>query len=282
MTMAGAPNIVHWWRRGIPGTLAAAPVVLVLLVTMAIVPTLARFSESDTIKMMNLLGVLKSTTLPADNPMTRPEVRSAAELAIAGRYGQMIRDDSFWESGIVRSLAPEYRSFAEEILKRHPDVAGDLLAEAEKTLSAAREEQERLRGGVRRERSIVDLSGVIISTVTAFMLALVLVVCAISALLLPGGIVSRNLGLAAVTRSGREISRARSLVRVLVAGLPAIVWFVYLAFSPRVQGFVPAPPRPITATVITLSVLGIGLVWTAVRRTRGPHDLLTGTWVVPG
>jgi uncharacterized RDD family membrane protein YckC len=281
MTMAGAPNYVHWWRRGIPGTLAAAPVVLVLLVTMIIVPTLARFSESETIKMMNLLGVLQSTTLQADNPMTRPEVRNAAELAIAGRYGQMIRDESFWESGIVRSLAPEYRSFAEDILKRHPDVSAAQLAEAENTVSAAREELERLRGGLRREPSIVKLGDMIISTVTALTVALVLVVCAISALLLPGGLVSRNLGLAAVTRSGREISRARSLVRVLVAGLPAIVWFVYLAFSPRVQGFVPVPPRPIIATVVTLSVLGIGLVWTAVRRTRGPHDLLTGTWVVP-
>ena len=64
-----------------------------------------------------------------------------------------------------------------------------------------------------------------------------------------------------------------------MAGLPAIVWFVYLAVSPRVQGCVPTPPRPITATLVTVGVLAIGLVWTVVRRTRGPHDLLTGTWV---
>ena len=100
-------------------------------------------------------------------------------------------------------------------------------------------------------------------------------------MLVPGGLVSRNLGLATVTRSGQEISRARSVARVLAAGLPGIIWLVYLAFSPRVQGFVPTPPRPITATLVTVGVLALGLVWTAIRRTRGPHDLLTGTWVVP-
>jgi uncharacterized RDD family membrane protein YckC len=66
-----------------------------------------------------------------------------------------------------------------------------------------------------------------------------------------------------------------------VAGLPGIVWFVYLAFSPKVQGWVPNPSRPLTAALVTVGVLAIGLVWTVVRRTRGPHDLLTGTWVVP-
>jgi len=281
LTMAGAPNCVHWWRRGVPGTLAAAPVALMLLVSVVIVPSLAKFQSSETIAMMNLLGSLQSTTLPADSPFRRSEVRSATEVAVAGRYGNMIRDDSFWESGIVRSFAAEYRSFAEDILKRHPDVSPAQLAEAEKTVDAAREEQDRLRGSPRKERSLIELSGVIISTLTALALALVIVVCLVSSLVVPGGLVFRNLGLAAVTRTGREISRARSAARVLVAGLPGIAWFAYLAFSPRVQGYVPTPSRPLTAIAITLSVLGIGFVWTAVRRTRGPHDLLTGTWVVP-
>jgi hypothetical protein len=130
-SMAGAPNYVHWWRRGIPGTLAAAPVVLMLVVTSVLVPALGRFQSSETMGMMNLLGVLQSTPR-ANNPMQRPEVRNAAELAIAGRYGPMIRDESFWQSGIVRSLAPEYRALAEDILKRHPEVSAAQLAEAEK------------------------------------------------------------------------------------------------------------------------------------------------------
>jgi hypothetical protein len=282
-TMAGAPNYVHWWRRGIPGTLAAAPVVLMLVVMAAIVPSLGRFAESETITMMNILGALKSTTLPATNPMSRPEVRSAAEIAIVGRYAHMIRDDAFWQSGVVQSLAPDYRPIAEDILKRHPDVSAAQIAAAEEIMKKAREErdeQNRARGR-RPQQSILGLSAVIISTVTALALTLVLVLCVVSSLLVPGGLVSRNLGLAAVTRSGREISRARSLARVLVAGLPGIVWFAYLASSPKVQGWVPNPSRPLTAALVTVGVLAIGLVWTVVRRTRGPHDLLTGTWVVP-
>jgi hypothetical protein len=119
------------------------------------------------------------------------------------------------------------------------------------------------------------------STITAAALALVLFVCVISSLVVPGGLVSRQVGLATVTRSGREITRVRSLMRTLVAGVPAIAWLVYLALSPRVQGFVPTPPNPITATLVTVGVFAVGLAWTIVRRTRGPHDLLTGTWVVP-
>ena len=67
----------------------------------------------------------------------------------------------------------------------------------------------------------------------------------------------------------------------VVAGSPALVWLTYLAFSPKVHGFVPTPPNPITGTLITLGVLAVGHWWTIARRTRGPHDLIAGTWVVP-
>jgi hypothetical protein len=127
----------------------------------------------------------------------------------------------------------------------------------------------------------VELSGVIVSTVTAGVLALVLVGLIVSSLVVPGGIASRQLGLATVTRTGKEITRAHSLARALVAGIPAMAWLTYLAFSPKVWGFVPTPPNPIAATLVTVGALGVGLAWTIVRRTRGPHDVLTGTWVVP-
>jgi len=105
--------------------------------------------------------------------------------------------------------------------------------------------------------------------------------CVLSSLLVPGGLVARQLGLATVTRSGREISRLHSVLRVLVAGLPAIVWLVYLALAPKIQGWVPTPPRPIAGTLVVVGVLALGLVWTIARRARGPHDVLLRTWVVP-
>jgi hypothetical protein len=54
-----------------------------------------------------------------------------------------------------------------------------------------------------------------------------------------------------------------------------------LAQAPRVQGFVPTPQFPLAATIVTVGVLALGALWTIVRRTRGPHDLLMRTWVVP-
>ena len=84
-----------------------------------------------------------------------------------------------------------------------------------------------------------------------------------------------------VTQSGREITRLRSLGRALFAMLPAIAWFVYLALAPKVQGFVPTPGAPLLSTTLTVGVLGLGALWTISRRTRGPHDVLLGTWVIP-
>ena len=278
LSMSAAPDDVHWWRRALPGMLAAAPVACALLVAVTLLPALARFASPETNEMMNLLGALKSTTLPAASPLREPEVRAAAELAVAGRYAHLIRDQEFWNAGIVRSLAPDYRRLAENILARHDVVSPAQLAAAEAILKDAR---ERPADGARVEQRTVELGGVIISTITASAMALVLLLCVVSSLLVPGGLVSRQVGLATVTRSGGEITRVRSLVRTLAAGLPAIAWLTYLALSPMVQRFVPVPPSPGTLTLLTVSVLAAGLAWTIVRRTRGPHDLLTGTWVVP-
>ena len=235
---------------------------------------------------MNLLGALRSTRPAANNPMRQPEVRAAAEIAVAGRYAHLIRDESFWSAGVVRGLAPQYRAFAEDILSRHPQVSPDELASAEAVLKDSRERFRPVAGGEaggsnapRPEQAIVALGGVIMTALTALALALVVGASLISALLIPGGLVSRQLGLATITASGREITRLRSAARAVVIWLPGIVWLTYLALSPKVQGFVPTPPRPITATLLTVGVLGIGLLWTIARR-RGPHDVLLGTWVV--
>ena len=97
----------------------------------------------------------------------------------------------------------------------------------------------------------------------------------------PGGVFTRMLGHAVIRGDGREIGRFLSLARVLVAWAPAIAWLLYLASSPRVQGFVPTPPNPTLGALVTLAALGIGAVFTIARPEQGPHDWLLGTWVVP-
>ena len=55
---------------------------------------------------------------------------------------------------------------------------------------------------------------------------------------------------------------------------------LYLAASPK-QGYFPTPPNPLVGIVLTLSALGLGAIITIARPSRGPHDWLLGTWVVP-
>ncbi len=115
----------------------------------------------------------------------------------------------------------------------------------------------------------------------AMALAPVLIASIMSSLIVPGGLLTRLLGHAVTTRRGAEIGRVRSLARVLVAWSPAITWLPYLASSPKVQGFVPTPPNPLLGTVLTLAAMAIGGALTIARPSRGPHDWLLGTWVVP-
>jgi hypothetical protein len=141
--MAAVPNHVQWWRRALPGALAATPVALMLLVGLAVVPSLTRFTTSETARMMNLLGALRSKTVTAaDNPFQRPEVRAAAR----GRHRRQLRRPHSQQRLLERRSRggrspPDYRPLAEEILNRYPDVSREQLTAAEAVLKEARERQ---------------------------------------------------------------------------------------------------------------------------------------------
>jgi hypothetical protein len=158
----------------------------------------------------------------------------------------------------------------------HARVSDDEVARASETLRA-----ELSRNRAPGSGDIMQVAGIIISALAAFSLGLVILCSLVSAVLVRGGIVTRLLGLAAVDWHGREIGRLRSLLRTALAWLPALVWLAYLGISPRVQGFVPTPNAPLVGMTITLVLLGAGAIWTIARPTRGPHDRLAGTWVVP-
>jgi hypothetical protein len=117
--------------------------------------------------------------------------------------------------------------------------------------------------------------------VAAITLLPVMLLTLLSSLVVPGGVVTRLLGNAVITGDGREIDPRLSMRRALVGWAPAIAWFVYLAASPKVQGFVPTPPNPLLGLAVTLGALAVGAALTIARPSRGPHDWLLGTWVVP-
>ena len=103
---------------------------------------------------------------------------------------------------------------------------------------------------------------------------LVSIVCGlISVLAVPGGLVTRALRHAVVSRDGREIGRARSAIRFLVAWSPALAWIACVGVpmfgEPRVS-----PDVAIVLGSLAFLLMAAGVAWTIADsrpRTARPH-----------
>ena len=113
----------------------------------------------------------------------------------------------------------------------------------------------------------------------AFAVGISLVFALLSSILVPGGVVTRMSGLAIVTGNNVEIDRARSLVRALIAWSPAIAWIAWLSVGPG-QIWTRDPRAPIEA-ILALTLLSAGAGVALFNVSRGVHDRIVGTWVVP-
>jgi serine/threonine protein kinase len=266
-------------RRALPMVLAAIPLLgMLAFITLVAMPTMNRFFGRETTEMLGLLESLQAPTPPPGSRLVDPGVRQAMETYVAGQYGARLRDSRFWNSPLMQQgIGTRLQPTADSVATRHPSVSPEELARA---TTAIAPELSRLRER-RRGQNFDALTGPIVTTVVGGMLLLLLLLSVASSLIVPGGLFTRMLGHAVVTRNGREIGRLLCLGRVLVAWTPAIAWLIYLASSPKVQGFVPMPPNPLLGMSLTLAALGIGTIFTIVRPERGPHDWLFGTWVVP-
>ena len=102
----------------------------------------------------------------------------------------------------------------------------------------------------------------------------------VSSIAVPGGVATRLIGIAVVTRDGNEIGRLRSLARTLIAWGPILPWLV-LVPNPIVMGFGPASPAPVLAISLAFGGMIAGVVWAIAAADRGLQDRIAGTWVVP-
>jgi hypothetical protein len=277
--VAGGPDRVKRARRALPMVLVAVPLLGMMgFITLVIMPTMDRFFGRETTEMLGLLESLYAPTPPPGSRLVDPGVRQAMEIYVAGKHSARLRDPGFWSSPVIQQgIGKRLQPTADSVATRHPSVSPEQLARATTTIAP---ELERLRARQRRE-SLSALTPIIVMVITAGMMLIVLLLSIVSSLIVPGGVFTRMLGHAVVTRRGSEIGRSMSLGRVIVAWAPAIAWLLYLASSPKVQGFVPTPSEPMLGTFLTLAALGIGAIVTIVRPERGPHDWLLGTWVVP-
>ncbi len=266
---------VQRWRRALPIAFIAAPCLLVLATLLLILPSLYGFLQQNS-AMMGLIEALHQPNPPAGSRLRNPEVRDAFETYLVGTYGEQLKSEAFWSSPLMQRLS-DRRAVARRAIEHHPSVSPEELARVKAMIAS---DLQRAEG--RMKTSLTAIAGsvfIMLGAVTAMALILAMSCSLISSVVFPGGVVMRFLGLAVVTRNGIEITRLRSLLRALLAWMPAILWLAFLLASPKIQGWVPAP-RSNVPSVILLGILALGAIW-SITRTRGLQDRIAGTWIVP-
>jgi eukaryotic-like serine/threonine-protein kinase len=249
---ASAPERVDGWRRAVPMGLAAAPVIILAVSALVLLPSLARFANPDMGVMLGFLADLARP--PGDGRLTDAD-RAALERYVAGRYASQLTDDTFWNSAVMQNLG-ELRAVADDVRMRHPDVSATEVEQLSHQLAPHIERAETHHRA--QAAQVTEGASVVVTTLVAAALLFVLACSVTSALAVPGGVTTRLLGLAVVDREGRQIGRARSLARVVIAWSPAVAWLVYLLMSAKLQGWVPNPGAPVMSTIGMLGLLAAG------------------------
>jgi hypothetical protein len=264
-------------RRAAPILLASLPLLMLLLAALASLPRVSRLTTPEAGVMTGLLIRMLPSEDPDKDLPPSPEMKEAIEIFLAGKFGEKLNDEQIWSLGGTR--VQELRNAASGILTRHPHVSPEELASAG---AYAKPEIERAHEYYRAKfkPGLEKAGGVILTSLTAIALGFAIVCGLISAWAVPGGILMRLLGLAVVGVDGLEISRARSLARAAVGWLPGIAWILSLGLSP-VTRMLASPVATMFGAGVAIIALAAGGAWAIARPSRGPHDHLLHTWVVP-
>ena len=287
LRLASVPDRPSRVRRALPMVMAAMPLAALLLIVSVMLPMVARSMQGDATNIIRQRSELVTwmtwiTDTGPDAELKTQEQRTAAEQYVAAHFGPQLTSE-FWNT-----QAPQMEPFlgmrrtAAEIAARYPAVSPDELARASAIVApqiqnlAAQSASlsanfpaggEALRGFVASGFASIPV--------------LVSIVCGlISVLAVPGGLVTRALRYAVVSRDGREIGRARSAIRFLVAWSPALAWIACVGVpmfgEPRVS-----PDVAFVLGSLAFLLMAAGVAWTIANPGRGPHDRIVGTWVVP-
>jgi hypothetical protein len=272
---AAAPDRVPRWRRAVPLALAGAPALVLIGGAVGVLP---QFDAAVTPERIEIYSLLEAVGPSASNAPA-PADRESMEIYIAGRYGDQLRDDRFWSAAPMQGSLRRHRETAERVLRAHPSVP---LAAVEAARASIAPSLDRIRSNYERNvrTSLPRVRALLVAALTGVGLGVPLVLGLVSALVVPGGILGRLVGLAVVTADGAAIGRARSVARVLVGWSPALAWFAYLGPSP-IDRSLAMPVSPLVPGAIVLGVLAAGAAWAIVTPERGPHDRVTGTWLMP-
>jgi hypothetical protein len=285
--LASVPDRASRVRRALPMLLAAVPVGALFLVVTVMLPTIARSLQGENSEIRSTQTFLRwmawITDSQANAELKTQEQRTAAEQYVAAHFRSQLTSEEFWNTQLPQ-IEPflGMRRTAAELAARYPIVSPDDLARASAIVAPQIQElaAQRANMGVSVPAGGEALRGFVASGFSSIPVLLSIVCGLMSVLAAPGGLITRALGQAVVRRDGREIGRARSAIRFLIAWSPALVCIacvgVPMVGTPRVS-----PNVAFVVGSLACLVMAAGAVWTIANPARGPHDRIAGTWVVP-
>jgi hypothetical protein len=275
LRLASTPSRPSRIRRALPMVLAAIPVAVPIVAVTVILPSFTQGSGIEILMWMTWI-----TDSNADAKFKTQEQRIAAEQYVAAHFASQLTSDEFWTTRMpqMESIVGMRRRAA-EIAERYPAVSPDELARASAIVAPQIQEVADFRAnfpaGGEALRGFVTSGFVFIPVLFSIACGL------ISVLAVPGGLVTRALRHAVVRRDGREIGRARSAVRLLIAWSPVIAWMAYVGHPMFGDVRAMSPAAAYAVGAIALMSMAAGAMWTIAVPGRGPHDRIAGTWVVP-
>ena len=288
LRLASIPSRPSRVRRALPMVIAAMPMAALFLIVSVMLPMFARSLQGDAGNMFRqrndfMRWMTWLTDSGADAEFKTREQRDAAEQYVAAHFGSQLTSDEFWNTQTPQ-IEPflGWRRTAAEIAARYPAVSSDELARASAIVAPQIQElaAESANLGANFPAGGEALRGFVASGFASIPVLVSIVCGLISVLAVPGGLVTRALRHAVVRRDGREIGRARSAIRFLVAWSPALAWIACVGVpmfgEPRVS-----PDVAFVLGSLAFLLMAAGVAWTIANPGRGPHDRIAGTWVVP-
>jgi len=203
-----------------------------------------------------------------------PEVRvQSAEIFIADRFGNFIRNPEAWNSQIARaSMASNTRAEAERIASKYPSPGAEEVERARTVLQPMLDSQGNLSLAHQEwSENFSMLSAWGIFGATMIWAAFLSIGAAV---LFRGGVLMRALGIGVVRGDGSDASRWRMLWRACIAWswLPLAVTLI-----------IPVSIYGQKQTIMGLAGLALLslVIWSVANPGRSIQDRLSGTWLVP-
>jgi eukaryotic-like serine/threonine-protein kinase len=200
-----------------------------------------------------------------ETPLTN-ELRDALEVLLASRCRRFL--DAPWRvrlNGRDLNLHGSYATVRRRVLVAHPSVNPARQAQAEQTAASFIEEALRQPAPL----SVWMIPSFQVGVLWPFAIAGLLI-----SLVFRTGLI-RMSGLEVVTASGDPAGRGRLVARSLLMWSPILVADLAQRLTLGVQVV------PGVVSLAAIVIMTIGAILTLRTPSRGPHDRLTGTWVVP-